>query len=108
MSSLKDSLWMRGALVAVGRTALTNYLGQSLICTLIFYGEGLALFERVERWEQLLIVAGVWAIQIFVSLLGLRQFRFEPMEWLWRSLTYWRWQPMQLRAETQPTEIVAP
>jgi len=86
---------MIGILDAVGRMAFTNYLLQTLICTTIFYGHGFGLFGQVDRWRQILIVFGVWIIQITVSLLWLKHFRFGPVEWLWRSLTYRKLQPMR-------------
>jgi uncharacterized protein len=89
--------WLQHALAAVGRTALSNYLGQSLVCTMIFYGHGFGLFGKVERWQQALIVVGVWAVQIVLSLVWLRYLRYGPAEWAWRSLTYWRLQPMRIR-----------
>ena len=70
--------------------ALTNYLGQTLICTTLFYGHGLGLYGRVERWQQALMVAGIWAVQIIGSMLWLQRFQQGPLEWLWRCLTYWR------------------
>jgi uncharacterized protein len=82
------------ALAAVGRMALTNYLIQTVICTFIFYGHGLGLFGSVERTTQILIVICVWILQLIVSPIWLTRFRFGPMEWLWRSLTYWKRQPM--------------
>jgi uncharacterized protein len=93
--------WLQHALAAVGRTALSNYLGQSLVCTLIFYGHGFGLFGNVDRWQQALIVFGVWGLQIGLSLAWLRCFRFGPAEWVWRSLTYWKCQP--LRREPGPS-----
>jgi uncharacterized protein len=84
-------------LAAVGRMALTNYLMQTVICTSIFYGHGLGLFGQVERWGQILIVLGVWAIQLLVSPVWLRYFQYGPAEWLWRSLTYLKFQPMRVR-----------
>ena len=80
---------------AVGRMALTNYLMQTVICTSIFYGHGLGLFGKVERTGQILIVLGVWLFQLAVSPLWMRFFRFGPAEWLWRSLTYRKRQPMR-------------
>ncbi len=80
---------------AVGRMALTNYLLQTLICTTIFYGHGLGLFGQMERIGQVGVVLGVWVFQLVVSPLWLRYFRFGPAEWLWRSLTYWRLQPIK-------------
>jgi len=82
-------------LAAVGRTAFTNYLAQSVLCTTIFYGFGLGLYGDVERTGQILIVFAVWAVQLVVSPLWLRRFRFGPFEWAWRSLTYGRLQPMR-------------
>lgn len=85
-------------LAAVGRMALTNYLMQSILCTWIFYGYGLGLYGHVERLGQLMIVLGVWALQLVASPLWLRRFRFGPAEWLWRSLTYRHMQPIRGRA----------
>ena len=79
---------------AVGRMAFSNYLLQTLICTTIFYGHGFRLFGNVERWLQVLIMIGIWIFQLIISPIWLRHFRFGPMEWLWRSLTYWKVQPM--------------
>ena len=84
-------------LAAVGRTAFTNYLAQSLICTTIFYGHGLGLFGRVDRVVQALIVIGIWVLQLAVSPWWLARFRFGPFEWAWRSLTYGKLQPMRRR-----------
>jgi uncharacterized protein len=86
-------------LAAVGQMALTNYLLQTLICTTIFEGHGLGLFGQVARVGQLAIVCGVWAIQLIVSPLWLHYFRFGPAEWLWRSLTYLKVQPLLKRSE---------
>ena len=75
--------------------ALTNYLMQSVICTTIFYGHGFGLFGQVSRVQQALFVAGIWAVQIVLSSLWMSRFRFGPAEWVWRSLSYWRIQPMR-------------
>ena len=83
------------ALSAVGRTAFTNYLLQTVIATTIFYGHGLALFGRVSRIEQLGFVVAIWAVQIVLSVVWLRYFRFGPMEWLWRTVTYGERQPLR-------------
>ncbi len=85
---------------AVGQTALTNYLLQTVICTTIFYGHGLGWFGSVDRVGQVGVVAGVWAVQLIASPLWLRRYRFGPVEWAWRSLTYRARQPM--RRETAP------
>jgi uncharacterized protein len=86
-------------LAAVGRMALTNYLMHSAICTFIFYGFGLGLFGKVDRMGQLLVVLIILVFQLWFSPLWLKHFRFGPMEWLWRSLTYWKIQPMKIRSK---------
>jgi uncharacterized protein len=82
-------------LASVGRMAFTNYLMQTVLCTLLFYGYGLGLFGQVERAWQPLIIVSVWALQIAASAAWLSRFRFGPVEWLWRSLTYRSPQPMR-------------
>ena len=86
-------------LAGVGRMALTVYLTQSLIFTSLFYGYGLDMAYRVGP-----ATISIWALGIFTAqVLGcqwwLRRYRFGPAEWLWRSLTYLKWQPMRRDAE---------
>jgi uncharacterized protein len=85
---------------AAGRMAFTNYIMQTVICTTIFYGHGFGLYGSLERWQMLLIVFGVWAIELIWSPLWLRYFRFGPLEWLWRTLSYWRVQPIVRRTDS--------
>ncbi|MEM9415131.1 MAG: DUF418 domain-containing protein [Planctomycetota bacterium] len=85
-------------LACVGRMALTNYLSQTLIVTFIFYGHGLGYFAKLERPAMFGIVLGVWVLQLVWSPIWLARFRFGPMEWVWRSLTYLRLEPMRRRA----------
>lgn len=82
-------------LAAVGRMAFTNYIMQTVICTMIFYGHGLGLFGSVERTGQAGIMLGVWLFQLWLSPVWLRHFLFGPLEWLWRSLVYLEPQPMR-------------
>jgi uncharacterized protein len=84
-------------LAAVGRMALTNYLMQSLICTTLFYGYGLGLYARLSRPLLWGVVGAIWAIQLFLSPLWLRAFRYGPAEWLWRALTYGTLPPFAAR-----------
>ena len=88
-----QNLTMRFA--AVGRMAFTNYLLQTIICTTLFYGRGFGLFGEVERIGQAGIVIFVFVFQLAVSPVWLRHFRFGPVEWLWRSLSYGSRQPMR-------------
>jgi uncharacterized protein len=87
---------LRARLAEVGRMALTNYLLQSVICTTLFYGYGLGLFGHVDRFGQMGVVILVWVLLIAFSAFWMRRYRFGPAEWLWRSLTYWRRQPLRL------------
>jgi uncharacterized protein len=77
-------------LEAVGRTAFSCYILQTLICTTIFYGHGLGLFGTVDRTQQLLLTVAVWIVLLTLAPIWLRRFRFGPLEWLWRTLTYGR------------------
>ncbi len=77
-------------LAAAGRMAFTNYIAQTLICTTIFYGHGFGFFGRVDRWQQAIVVIAVWGIQLWWSPLLMKRFRYGPLEWSWRALTYWR------------------
>jgi uncharacterized protein len=86
-------------LEAVGQMALTNYIMQSVICTLFFFGYGLNYYAELEFYQIYFVVFAVWTLQLIVSPLWLRFFLFGPLEWAWRSLTYWRIQPLMRRDE---------
>lgn len=77
-----------GWVAPAGRMALTNYLMQSIICTLVFYHYGLGFFEQLPRLWQPLFVLAVFVAQVLLSRWWLSKFRYGPMEWLWRWLTY--------------------
>jgi uncharacterized protein len=79
--------WVPRPVVAVGRTALSNYLLATLLCTTVFYGHGLGLFGSVDRVGQLGIVAVVWTIQLVVSSWWLGRFATGPAEWAVRWVT---------------------
>lgn len=79
---------------ATGQMALTNYLSQSVLCLFIFTGAGLALYGELARHELYYVVAAIWILQLAWSPVWLRHFRYGPAEWIWRSLTYGRWQPL--------------
>jgi len=82
---------------AVGRTALTNYLLQSVIGTLLFYSYGLGLFGQLGPALLLPLTFVIFALQVWASGWWVERFRFGPMEWLWRSLTYGRVLPLGRR-----------
>lgn len=101
---LQSSVWAPklGVLAPAGRMALTHYLLQSIVCTLIFYGYGLGYFEQLPRAWQVPFVLVLYALQVALSHWWLRRFRFGPAEWLWRTLTYLRLQPMRAPAMAAP------
>ena len=75
-------------LAPVGRMALTNYLLQTVICVLIFYGYGFGLFGKIGAVTATLIALSIFAVQIVISTFWLKYFAYGPMEWIWRQLTY--------------------
>jgi uncharacterized protein len=97
--------WLLNWFANVGQMAFTNYLMQSVICTLIFYGYGLDYYGQFERYELGYFVLGVWIFQIIFSAIWLKFFLFGPLEWVWRSLTYWKMPQLIRRKEN--IELVA-
>ena len=97
--------WLFALMRPVGQMAFTNYLMQSLLVGLFFYGVGLGYFGKLQRHEIYYVVAVTWALQIIWSHIWLRFFRFGPLEWAWRSLTYWKKQPMK---KSNTKEVMAP
>jgi uncharacterized membrane protein YeiB len=82
----------------VGRMALTNYLMHSIICVVLSYGFGLALWWRIGASTAMAIAAAIIVLQIPLSAWWLSRYRFGPIEWIWRRLTYGR--PLALRASS--------
>jgi len=80
---------------AIGRTALSNYLLQTIVFTTIFYSYGGALFGKIGPAGCLLMTVGMYILQIFLSNWWVNHFRFGPVEWVWRSLTYGKKQPFK-------------
>jgi uncharacterized protein len=89
--------WLTRRLAAIGRMALSNYLFETLVSTVIF--DRLGYFGELERYQLVFFVLAVWILQLGLSPIWLRYFRFGPMEWLWRTLTYWKLQPILVRKE---------
>ena len=87
---------------AVGRMALTNYLMHSVILTTVFYGYGFGLYGSIPRFWQMGFVVAVIGLQVMLSPWWLSRYRFGPVEWLWRSLTYWKRQPFRQQESVAP------
>jgi uncharacterized protein len=99
-SNLAQGLFRR--LEAVGQMAFTNYIMHSVICTLVFFGYGLNQYAEWQYYQLYFLVVAIWILQLIVSPLWLQYFQFGPLEWLWRSLTYWRLQPFMRTAPLSP------
>jgi len=89
-------------LAPMGRMALTNYLGHTACGLLFFYGYGLGFMGKLNGPQVLLYCVAVYALQIVLSHVWLKSFRFGPLEWIWRSLTYGKAQPMRRQEEAAP------
>ena len=89
---------LRHALACVGQMALTNYLAQSIICNTIFLGFGFGMWGKMQRYEIYFVVLGIWVFQLIFSMAWLQRYSFGPAEWLWRSLTYRKRQPLRREA----------
>ena len=96
---LQRETWKRRLvpLGAVGRMALTNYLAQSVAFVLLFFGYGLGWYGQVGAFGGVVLAVAFFVLQIVASQWWLRRFRFGPVEWLWRTLTYGEAQPMRSR-----------
>jgi uncharacterized protein len=80
---------------AVGKMAFTNYITHTIICSLVFFGYGLNYFAEMPYYQIYLLALGIWIFQLILSPWWLERFQFGPLEWLWRSLTYWKAQPFR-------------
>src|SRR5688572_16445940 len=88
-------------LAAVGRMAFSCYIAETLICTTLYYGHGFGQFGATDQVSQLLVTLAVWFVLLGAAPLWLARFRYGPLEWLWRSLTYGRVEPLSRRAIAQ-------
>lgn len=93
---LQNPLWQKRLrpLAALGRLSLSNYLLQSVLCTTLFYGYGLGWYGKIGPAGQIGLTVLLYTLQLLLSQWWLRWFQFGPIEWLWRSLTYLRPQPL--------------
>lgn len=78
-----------------GRMAFSNYILETVLCTLLFYGSGFGLFARVNRLQEVAVVLAVWVVVLVYSAVWMRHFYFGPLEWLWRSLTHQQKEPFR-------------
>ena len=101
--------WLQRRLAAVGQMALSNYVTHSVVAALVFYGFGFGLYGHLARHQLYYVVFSIWTFQLVISPIWLAHYRFGPVEWLWRSLTYGQRQPMRRVARAgDGTPLVAP
>jgi uncharacterized protein len=74
--------------------AFSNYLGTSILMMFVFHGWALGLFGELGRLELLGVVLATWAAMLAWSPAWLARFRYGPLEWLWRCLTYGKLFPL--------------
>ncbi|UIP06619.1 DUF418 domain-containing protein [Erythrobacter sp. SDW2] len=82
--------WLGQRVSAAGRSAFTNYLGTSIVMMFVFHGWALGLFGQLNRPQLYLVVLLAWVLMLLWSKPWLERFRYGPLEWLWRCLTYGR------------------
>jgi len=92
---------------AVGRMALTDYLMQSVVCTLFFYNYTTGLYGRVGPAVGLALTVVLYGAQVVFSNWWLSRYRLGPMEWLWRGMTYGKF-PSMTKDEPAPIELAPP
>ena len=84
-----------GWMAVYGRTALTNYVFQSLIGTFILFGWGMGLIGELTHVQAFVIAIGIIVLQVVASMVWMTYFKYGPLEWLWRMATYGRWFPIK-------------
>lgn len=99
--------WLTSRLAAIGQMAFSNYIFHSIVTAFLFTGYGFKLYGTMQRYQVYYVVAAIWVVQLIVSPIWMGHFRFGPLEWCWRSLTYWKRQPMRLRTDEVGSELVA-
>lgn len=92
--------WLR-VLAPAGRMALSNYLLQSLVCSVIFLAYGFRLMGQVGPLGTLLIAIAIFTVQMFISRWWLHRFAYGPVEWLLRAVTHWRFSPLRPVRQTR-------
>lgn len=98
--------WLWQALSSVGQMALSNYLIQTILCTMFFFGYGMGFFGFLKFYQLYFVVAEIWLIQLIFSVVWLRFYHFGPVEWLWHSLIRWQKQPMQIKETIETSSSI--
>ena len=93
-----------GQLAPLGKMGLTTYLMQSLFLALVFYGAGFGLMGRIGHANAVLLALAFFLVQVWLARWWLARMTLGPVEWLWRSATYLRWQPLRKEAVVAASE----
>ncbi len=99
LALLYEKKWIQKILkpvLAVGKTAFSNYVLQSFIGIILFYGIGFGLAEQFGPLAWTVLAVIVFSFQMILSNLWMKYFRFGPLEWIWRSLNYRKIQPLRI------------
>lgn len=75
---------------AVGKLALSNYLFQSIVATLIFYNYGLGLYSKISVGTGTILAITIFLVQAYISTIWVRNYHYGPVEWIWRAFSYWK------------------
>jgi len=94
--------WLLARCGNVGQMALSNYLLTSITMQFIYVWSPLHWYGSIDYYKIYYAAAGMWIFNLAFSTIWLRFFRFGPFEWCWRSVTYWKRQPMLLRSKSTP------
>ena len=82
---------------AVGRMAFTNYILQSVLSVLLFYGIGLGLYGKVPPFSAVILAVFLFIFQVFLSTWWLNRYHYGPLEWIWRTFTYGERPPWRIK-----------
>lgn len=96
----KNSRGLLSHLAPLGKMGLTTYLLQSLLLAAAFYGVGFGLMGEIGSTVAVGLGITLFIVQVFIASWWLQRFSMGPVEWLWRSLTQLRWQPLSRSPET--------
>ncbi len=89
-------MWLKKSIAAAGKMALSNYIMQTLLCSILFYGIGFGLFGKLELYQLYPVVTAIFALQVCYSAVWLNYFEMGPLEWIWRSLIYKKFLPNRI------------
>lgn len=91
---------------SIGRTSLSNYLFQRILCTTLFFSYGFGFFGSLKPLTCFAISNLIFAFEFAISVWWMKRFQFGPFEWLWRSVTYLHRQPWKVEDQRKAVQMV--